>query len=105
MKGRHCNLPLPHGRHLILHQRDERGNHQGQPWQESRRELVAQGFSLSRRHDGQGIAPGQHDADDLLLARTKRRKAELFLKLSSQRFHGEAELKGWNGKHIDALEV
>lgn len=37
VKRRRSNIPLLHGRHLILHQRDERRNHQRQAGQERRR--------------------------------------------------------------------
>ena len=75
--------------HLILHERDERRDDQGQPGQESRRQLIAERLALPGRHDRHRIAPSQHRANDLLLTRSKRRKAELFAELSSQIIHGE----------------
>ena len=42
MKSRRCDLPLLQAGDLILHQRNERGDDQGQSWQEGRRQLVAE---------------------------------------------------------------
>ncbi len=90
MKRRNRDLALLHGRHLILHQRDERRDDQRQPRQNGRRQLVAEGFALPRRHDPHDIAPGQHGANDFFLTRSEGRKPEPFLELSSQIIHGEA---------------
>ena len=98
VKRRYGNLPLPHGRHLILHQRDERRNHQRQPWQKGRRQLIAERLPLPRRHDRHRIAPRQHGANDGFLARPERRKPEPFVELSSQIIHWEAESER---KHAD----
>ena len=69
---------------------------QGQPGQEGRRQLIAERFPLTGRHDRHRVAPSQHRANDLLLARPKLRKAELFAELSSQIIHGEVNQKeGW----------
>lgn len=93
VKRRRSNLPLPHGRHLILHQRDERRNHQRQPRQECRRQLIAERLPLPRRHDRHRIATRQHSANDVFLARPEHRKPELFVELSSQIIHGKMKQK------------
>ena len=89
VKRRRRDLSLLQACHLILHERDERRNDQGQPGQEGRRQLIAERFTLAGRHDRHRIAPSQHGANDLLLARPKLRKPELFAELSSQIIHGE----------------
>lgn len=90
VKRRNRDLALLHGRHLILHQRDERRDDQRQSRQNGRRQLVAEGFALPRRHDRHDIAPGQHGANDFFLTKSECRKPEPFLELSSQIIHGEA---------------
>jgi len=96
VKRRRRDLPLPHAGYLILHERDERRNHQGQPGQESRGQLIAERFTLAGRHDRHRISPGQYGANDLLLARSKPRKPELFTELSGEIIHGEVSQKeGW----------
>jgi hypothetical protein len=89
VKRRRSDLPLPHGGDLILHQGNERRNHQGQSWQESRRQLIAERLAQPSRHDRHRIAPSQHGANDFLLTRPKLRKAEPFAELLSQIIHGE----------------
>ena len=96
VKRRRRNPPLFHAGHLILHKRDERRNDQGQPGQESRGQLIAERFTLPGRHDRHRISPSQYRANDLLLARPKLRKPELFTELSSQIIHDEVSQKeGW----------
>lgn len=87
VERRRGNLPLPHGRHLILHQRDEWRNHQRQPREEGGRQLIAERLPLPRRHDRHRIAPGQYGANDVLLTGPERRKPEPFVELSSQIIH------------------
>jgi len=57
------------------------------------RQLIAERLALPGRHDRHRIAPSQHGANDLLLARPKLRKPELFAELSSQIIHGEVNQK------------
>ena len=96
VKRRRRDFSLLHAGHLILHECDEGRNDQGQPWQHSRRQLIAERLSLPGRHDRHRIAPSQHGANDLLLARPKLRKPELFAELSGQIIHGEVNQKeGW----------
>src|SRR2546426_1898891 len=96
VKGRRRDFSLLHAGHLILHECDERRNHQGQPGQESSRQLIAERLTLPGRHDRHRIAPSQHSANDFLLAKPKLCKPELFAELSSQIIHGEVNQKeGW----------
>ena len=45
--------------HLILHQADQRGHHDGDARQKQRRYLIADGFARAGGHDRQHILPGQ----------------------------------------------
>jgi hypothetical protein len=96
VKRRRRNISLLQTCHLILHERDEWRDDQGQPRQNGCRQLIAERLALSGRHDRHRIAPSQHRTNNLLLARTKLRKAELFAELSSQIIHDEMNQKaGW----------
>lgn len=55
--GRHAGQPQ--GGDLILHQRDQRRDHKRETAQNQRRNLVAEGFSGSRRHHRQDVAARQ----------------------------------------------
>jgi hypothetical protein len=58
--------------------------------------LVAERFTLPGRHDRHRISPSQHRTNDLLLARPKLRKPELFAELLSEIVHDEINQKeGW----------
>ena len=81
------NLALSQALDLILHQRNERRNHQRQAGQQRRRELIAERFPLAGRHDRHGVAAGQYRPHDLELAWPELRQAELFLELSSEIVH------------------
>ena len=47
------------GIHLILHQRDQRADHDGHTFHHHRRKLVTQRLSTARGHDHQGVTPRQ----------------------------------------------
>ena len=53
---------------LIHHQRDQGGDYHGDPRHQKRRELIAQRFSCSGRHDCKDIPAGKDLVDDLLLS-------------------------------------
>ena len=59
---------LGHGVDLVLHQGDERGDHQRRPAQQPGRELVGQRLAGAGRHHADAVPPGQHRLDDLALA-------------------------------------
>ena len=67
------------GIHLVLHQRDQRRDHQRQPVEAQRGQLVAERFAAARGHQDQGVAPVQHAGDDLLLQRAEGVVAEVLL--------------------------
>ena len=70
---------LPQGGHLVLHQRDEGGDHQSDPGQHQSGDLVAQGFSASGGHDPQDVPPGENRTDQPLLTRAEAVIAEIML--------------------------
>jgi hypothetical protein len=63
--GAHADLA--EGVHLVLHQRDERRNDQGNAAQHPRRDLEGERFPRARGHDAYGIAAGEHAVDQLFL--------------------------------------
>jgi hypothetical protein len=67
--------------------------------------LIAERFTLAGRHDGHRISPGQYGANDLLLARSKLRKPELFAELSGEIIHNEVNQKGGWLRNMKANRV
>ncbi len=57
----------PDGIHLVLHQGDERGDDDGRPFHDQGRQLVAEGFTASGRHQDEDILTGNEGPDDFLL--------------------------------------
>ncbi len=88
VKRRNRNLALLHGRHLILHERNERRNDQRQSRQHGRRQLITERLALARRHHRHDIAPSQHGTYHVFLAGSECRKPESVLELLSQISHG-----------------
>lgn len=68
VKRRRRDVPCPQAVHLILHERNERRNHQGQARQDRRRQLVTERLSLAGRHDRHRVAAGQYRINHLSLA-------------------------------------
>ena len=66
-------------RHLILHQGDQRGNHNRRARANKCRHLVTQGFTPARWHKHQGVAAFRHFPDDVTLQRPERFVAEDFV--------------------------
>ena len=60
---------LLQGGHLVLHQGDQGGDHQGEPRQQQGRDLIAQGLPPAGGHHPQSIPPGQDALDEFLLPR------------------------------------
>ena len=58
-------------RQLILHQRQQRRNHQGQVWQMQGRQLIAQRLARTGGKDRRRRATGEHGADHRFLAGTQ----------------------------------
>ena len=61
---------------LVLHQRDQRRNHDAGSGAQHRRYLVAERLAPAGWHQHERIAPAQDRADDLLLVRPKGRIPE-----------------------------
>ena len=55
------------GGHLVLHQGDQGGDHQGDPGQQQGGHLVAQGLAPAGGHHPQHVPAGQDGPDELLL--------------------------------------
>ena len=71
----------PYGIHLVLHQGDERGDHDGRPGHEQRGKLIAEGLPSTRRHEHEGVVSGDEMAHDLLLVGLEGVEPEEFLQL------------------------
>jgi len=65
--------------HLVLHQRDERGNHDRQALADQRRELVTKAFSGTGRQDGHRIPAVERGFHDFALQRAELVVAESLL--------------------------
>jgi hypothetical protein len=61
---------------LVLHQRDQRRDHDPDAVADQRRDLVAQRLAAAGRHQHQRVATADDVADDLLLATPERVVAE-----------------------------
>ncbi len=68
-------MPLQKGQ-LILHQRQQRRDHQGEMRQQQRRQLIAQRLARPRGKDRRRRAAGHHGANGPFLAGTKAVVAE-----------------------------
>ena len=66
---------------LILHQRDQRRDHDGQPLTHEGRELIAEAFSRAGGKDGDGIKSAEGGGHDVFL---KRAEAVVTKHLSQQ---------------------
>jgi hypothetical protein len=70
---------------LVLHQRDERRHHDGQPRQQQRRQLVDERLPRPGRQHDQRVAPRQRGADGLLLSRAELVQREVLFQERKQR--------------------
>ena len=61
---------------LILHQRDQRRDHDRHPVEQQRRQLIAEALARSGREDGQRGPPGEERLDDSFLSRAEGVEAE-----------------------------
>ena len=71
-----AHAELRERRHLILHQRDQRRDHQRRALAQQRGQLVAQRFAAAGGHQHQRVAAVGDMRDDLLLRAAERRMAE-----------------------------
>ena len=80
-------------RRLVLHQRDERRNHDRGSAQHQRRQLVAEGLASAGGHDHTGIVPRNEALDNLLLERAEGTVSPIALQRGKQvgfRGHGSS---------------
>ena len=76
--------------HLILHQADQRRDHDGDARQQQGWHLIADGLARTCGHHGQHILPGQQTGDDLLLTRAEAVVAKDFFQNTMRTFHGSS---------------
>ena len=69
--GRRRQPSLLKASDLILHQRDQRRDHQCHPRREQRRKLITHRFARTGGHHAKGVPAGKQRFDKLLLARTE----------------------------------
>ena len=74
---RRRNARLLQRGHLVLHQGDQRRDHQGHPRQQQRRQLIAHGLPRPRGHDSQHVPAGQQGVHQLLLTGAEAAVAEV----------------------------
>jgi hypothetical protein len=75
------------GIHLILHQRDERGDDHPGALAHERGDLVAEGLATTGGHQHEGVAPGNDVVDDLGLLVAESVVAERSLEYGKRRCH------------------
>ena len=63
--------------HLVAHQRDQRGDHNGDAMQQQRGNLVADRFAGARGHHAEHVAPFENGVDELRLAGAEALIAEV----------------------------
>ena len=78
--GQGLDPPLLQVLHLVLHQRHQRGDHQGQAVTHQRRHLEAHALAPSRGEQGKGVAAFQCGGYNLLLHRPEGIIPPIFLK-------------------------
>ncbi len=81
-------LPTDRGRHLVLHERDERRDHEGEARIQKRRHLEADRLATSGRENGQHDPSRENGPHDSLL----RRAEALESVVSSEGRHGGLEV-------------
>ena len=86
---------------LILHQGDERADHDRQPGQQEGRYLIAHGLAAAGGQHDKGVAAGEHAADGPLLSRSEVSKTEPRAKSRASGVQGRSWCRG--GRHDDSL--
>ena len=71
------DAPFAQGVHLILHQRNQRRNHDAVSGTQQKRQLVAKRFSSTGRHDDAKVIPREYLTYDLLLVGEKSIETEI----------------------------
>ena len=64
---------------LVLHQGDQRGDHDGRPLHHQSRQLITQRLAASGGHQDKGVTPSNQVSDDLFLIRLEGVVAEELL--------------------------
>ena len=85
---------LDEGVDLILHERDERRDHQRGSAEQARRDLVGQRLARAGGHDADAVASSQHRRDDRLLAGAETLVAVGLL----EHFLGSGQVEGMVGR-------
>ena len=86
-KGR--NAVFPQLVHLVLHEGDQRGNHDRQSVKDHSWNLITKGLAPSRRHHDQGVLFLQDMGNNLFLEGPERFKAEDFFQDGLRTIHGD----------------
>src|SRR5262249_30416161 len=79
--------------HLVLHQRDKRGDHQHGAGQDPRRDLERQRLAGARGHDPDAVPAREHGVDDAALPRAEFPVAEDRLE-DMLRIHAASDARG-----------
>ena len=77
MNGGRRDAPRPQRVHLVLHERDERGQHDRGAWEEQRGQLEAERLPGTGGHHGHQVSTFQHGPGGLLLSGPKGLEAEV----------------------------
>ena len=76
MHGRSGDTQEPELGHLVVHERDQRRDDQGEARLHHRRQLVAEALAAAGGHHGQEVLAGEQGVDDLALPGAKALEAE-----------------------------
>ena len=87
--------------HLVLHQRNQRRDNQGQPVEPQRRQLIAQRLAPARRHQNERIPARQHAANNLFL---KRQEFIISKLLFEEVSHGDIRVLWLDANTIRSLD-
>ena len=82
--------------HLVLHERDQRGDHEGKPVAHHRGHLEADGLAAAGGEYGQHVAPSEGGCNYLLLHGAEGLVAPVFLQCL-ERGHGRCKFKKFGG--------
>ena len=93
IEGRGRDSTAPKLRHLVMHQRDEGRDHDGEALTQEGRQLIAQRLAAAGRHDGEHVLAVQHGAHDLFLAGPEGAEAEDGMEESGGVREGVAHLR------------
>ena len=78
---------IAHRVHLVLHQCNQGRDHDGRPFRNHRRKLVAEALAATRGHDDEGVEPVEQTAYDSLLVALEVVESEYFFQAGMQIYH------------------